>query len=94
MSKRNDTQQNDVRREAATLAKIVIHVLNMKQRTFGDIVTVFGYMVCVFVSAVAGTQGHDHDEEMAKFIEYLKDIWKTDLEERNSESKANIIKLN
>ena len=94
MSKKNEEQSNETRREAVTLAKIVIHVLNMKQRTFGNIVTVFGYMVCAFVSAVAGTQGHDHDEEMAKFIEYLKDIWKTDLEERKGDGRANIIKLN
>ena len=36
MSKKNEEQSNETRREAVTLAKIVIHVLNMKQRTFGD----------------------------------------------------------
>ena len=94
MSKKNEGQSNETRREAVTLAKVVIQVLNMKQRSFDDIVTVFGYMVCAFVSAVAGTQGHDHDEEMSKFIEYLKDIWKTDLEERKSDGRANVVKLN
>lgn len=81
----------NVLKDAMTLAEIVIRIIGMRAKNITELMTVFGYMVCCVVRAAARQQGNNLDKEMAKFIDYLTDIYS---QEKESEDKANIIKMN
>ena len=86
-----------LQKDAANLAEIVVRIISLQYEGVKVFMTIFGYMVLNIVKAVASMQKHDLDMEMAKFIDYLTDIYAQDKKYRNlNENKegSNIIKLN
>ena len=83
-----------LQKDAATLAEIIVRILFMQYDKVRPVMTIFGYMVVQFVKAVASMQNHDTDAEMAKFMDYLTEIFAQDRKMQKMEQKSNIIKLN
>lgn len=84
-----------LQKDAARLAEIVARILSMQYEAVQSIMTIFGYMVLNFVKAIAKMQKHDADKEMAKFIDYLTEIYAQDKKYKpKEEKKSNIINLN
>lgn len=84
-----NTQQ--IHKDASKLADIVIRIIGMQQEKISALMTVFGYMVVKVVRAVASQQQHNTDKEMAKFIDYLTEIY---AQEKKAENMAQVIKMN
>ena len=84
-----NTQQ--IHKDASKLADIVIRIIGMQQEKISALMTVFGYMVVYVVRAVASQQQHDTDKEMAKFIDYLTEIY---AQEKKAENRAQVTKMN
>lgn len=83
-----------LQKDAATLAEIIVRILFMQYDKVQAVMTIFGYMVVQFVKAAASMQKHDTDAEMAKFVDYLTEIFAQDRKMQQAEQKSNIIKLN
>lgn len=84
-----NTQQ--IHKDASKVADIVIRIIGMQQENISALMTVFGYMVVYVVRAVSSQQQHDTDKEMAKFIDYLTEIY---AQEKKAENRAQVIKMN
>ena len=90
-------EADKLQKDAVNLAEIVVKIISLRYEGVKMFMTIFGYMVLNIVKAVASMQKHDADKEMAKFIDYLTDIYAQDKKYRNlNENKegSNIIKLN
>ena len=91
-------EADKLQKDAVNLAEIVVRIISLQYEGVKVFMTIFGYMVLNIVKAVASMQKHDPDMEMAKFINYLTDIYAKDDEYKRkmNESKegSNIIKLN
>ena len=84
----------DIIKVTGKLAEVVIHILFLKSDTFQQVMTLLGYTIVAIVRAVAKTQQHDPDKEMAKFIDYLTDVYAQQKQAQPSEQKTKVINLN
>ena len=82
----------DTNHDSTFVAEIVIRSLGMKYREVNAMMTIFGYAICKVVCSVAELKGADADKEMAKFLEFIEEVYATktkDVEQVEKEIKLN-----
>ena len=87
-------KDEEIKKDSDMLLNVIKNILFIHYDKVNSAMTTFGYMVMKFILLVAKGVEHDPDEEMDRFLKFLKDIYENDKKINLSENKADIINLN